>query len=424
MQVFKFGGASVKDANAVKNVSEIVRNYSDNQLIVIVSAMGKTTNALEIVVRAWKEKQVVLFQEKMKELKNYHFHIVDGLFDEASEELASIKFEINYQLATINQKFDLPFSENYDFEYDQIVSIGEVISTKIIAAYLQKVGLDAVWQDARNLIRTDRTYRNGEVDWNTTEILISKYFQETKQKIAVTQGFIGHTPENFTTTLGREGSDYTAAIFAYCTNAENVTIWKDVPGMLNADPKYFENTVKLDQISYKEAIELAYYGASVIHPKTIKPLQNKSIPLYVKSFVSPEAEGTTIYENTENDSKIPSYIFKSNQLLVSVMAKDFSFIAESSLQKIFLCLTKENVTINLMQNSAVSFSFLVDAEKVNRDQLITALSVDFKVRYNEDLELVTIRHYTNKIIDSITKGKIQLMAQSDRQTMRLVLRRE
>lgn len=424
MQVFKFGGASVKDANAVKNVSEIVRNYSDNQLIVIVSAMGKTTNALEIVVRAWKEKQVVLFQEKMKELKNYHFHIVDGLFDEASEELASIKFEINYQLATINQKFDLPFSENYDFEYDQIVSIGEVISTKIVAAYLQKVGLDAVWQDARNLIRTDRTYRNGEVDWNTTEILISKCFQETKQKIAVTQGFIGHTPENFTTTLGREGSDYTAAIFAYCTNAENVTIWKDVPGMLNADPKYFENTVKLDQISYKEAIELAYYGASVIHPKTIKPLQNKSIPLYVKSFVSPEAEGTTIYENTENDSKIPSYIFKSNQLLVSVMAKDFSFIAESSLQKIFLCLTKENVTINLMQNSAVSFSFLVDAEKVNRDQLITALSVDFKVRYNEDLELVTIRHYTNKIIDSITKGKIQLMAQSDRQTMRLVLRRE
>lgn len=424
MQVFKFGGASVKDANAVKNVSEIVRNYSDNQLIVIVSAMGKTTNALEIVVRAWKEKQVVLFQEKMKELKNYHFHIVDGLFDEASEELASIKFEINYQLATINQKFDLPFSENYDFEYDQIVSIGEVISTKIVAAYLQKVGLDAVWQDARNLIRTDRTYRNGEVDWNTTEILISKCFQETKQKIAVTQGFIGHTPENFTTTLGREGSDYTAAIFAYCTNAENVTIWKDVPGMLNADPKYFENTVKLDQISYKEAIELAYYGASVIHPKTIKPLQNKSIPLYVKSFVSPEAEGTTIYENTENDSKIPSYIFKSNQLLVSVMAKDFSFIAESSLQKIFLCLTKENVTINLMQNSAVSFSFLVDAEKVNRDQLITALSVDFKVRYNEDLELVTIRHYTNKIIDSVTKGKIQLMAQSDRQTMRLVLRRE
>lgn len=422
MQIFKFGGASVKDADAVKNIAEIVREYTQNRVIVVVSAMGKTTNALELVVKAKKERNSDVFQEKLAEIKAYHFNIIDGLFDKDSEAGATVKFEVNYELATIIQKFDLPFSDNYDFEYDQIVSLGEVISTKIVAAYLKSVHLDVAWCDARNLVRTDSTFRNGEVNWSVTSELITNYVTKTPNKFIITQGFIGHTPENLTTTLGREGSDYTAAIFAYCANASDVTIWKDVPGMLNADPKYFENTVKLNQISYKEAIELAYYGASVIHPKTIKPLQNKSIPLYVKSFISPEKEGTTIHENTENDSKVPSYIFKKNQLLISIMPKDFSFIAESSLQKIFLCLTQENVTVNLMQNSAVSFSFLVDTEKVQLDKLIASLSIDFKVRYNENLELVTIRHYNDEITRAITQGKQQLITQSDRQTIRLVLK--
>lgn len=422
MQVFKFGGASVKEASAVKNVAEILKKYTISRVLVIVSAMGKTTNALEIVVKAWKDKDEKLFLEKMNEIKAYHFEIIDGLFDKDSVEAAEVKMEINYQLASISQKYNAIFSDNYDFEYDQIVSIGEVLSTVIVASYLRFLQLDAIWCDARKLVRTDRTYRNGNVDWGTTNQLITEFIKVNPNKYLVTQGFIGHTTENFTTTLGREGSDYSAAIFAYCSNAQDVTIWKDVPGMLNADPKFFKNTVKLDQISYKEAIELAYYGASVIHPKTIKPLQNKTIPLYVKSFVFPEKEGTTIYESTENDTKVPSYIFKQNQVLISIMPKDFSFIAESSLQKIFSCLTTENVTVNLMQNSAVSFSFLVDAEKVRLEKLITALSAEFKVRYNEQLELVTIRHYNDEIIRQITKGKQQLITQSDRQTIRMVLK--
>lgn len=418
MKVFKFGGASVKDANAVRNVAKIIQDFASNRLIVVISAMGKTTNALEIVVKAWKEKDEKTFLQKIDEIKAYHYQIVDELL---GEEGATTKFEINYQLSTIHQKWDTIFSDNYDFEYDQIVSIGEVLSTTIVTAYLQHLNHDVLLGDARQLIRTDRTFRNGDLDWETTEQLIQDYLKNSSQQIIVTQGFIGHTPENLTTTLGREGSDYTAGIFAYCAQAEDVTIWKDVPGMLNADPKYFENTVKLEQISYKEAIELAYYGASVIHPKTIKPLQNKSIPLYVKSFVDPQLKGTAIHLSTENDDKIPSYIFKKNQLLVSVMPRDFSFIAESSLQQIFQVLSEENVTLNLMQNSAVSFSFLVDAEKVNINQLITRLSQRYKVRYNKDVELVTIRHYTPQLVQEITQGRTQLMTQSDRQTLRIVM---
>lgn len=419
MQVFKFGGASVKNAQAVKNVAEILKNHGSGRLIIVVSAMDKTTNALEVIIKSWQQRNEALFSETLEELAAKHYAIIDDLFGMKSE---GIRSEIGEIIAEINEKFQKNFSDNFDYEYDQIVSLGEVISTKIIAAYLQERGFDAVWSDARKLVRTDRTFRNGNVDWEITERLIRNYVNDHPNNIIVTQGFVGHTPEYFTTTLGREGSDYTAAIFAFCTDAENVTIWKDVPGMLNADPKYFRNTVKLDQISFKEAIELAYYGASVIHPKTIKPLQNKSIPLYVKSFVNPNAEGTVIQENTENDNKIPSYIFKKNQLLISVMPTDFSFIAESSLQKIFRCLTEENVTINLMQNSAVSFSFLADAEKLQLEKLITALSREFKVRYNENLELVTIRHYNEEIIQEITGGKQQLMSQTDRQTIRLVLK--
>jgi len=419
MRVFKFGGASVKNAATVENVSDVISLFSNDRLIVVVSAMGKTTNALEEVVKAWKEKNSPLFDQALEAIYQKHVKIISQLFDEVDR--IPVLADLNVILEGVREKFLDTFSDNYDFEYDQIVSLGEVISTKIVADYLRKKGKNVVWADARKLVRTDRTFRNGNVDWQASERLIQGYLKNHDEQIIVTQGFIGHTPENLTTTLGREGSDYTAAIFAYCANAQDVTIWKDVPGMLNADPKYFENTVKLNQISFREAIELAYYGASVIHPKTIKPLQNKQIPLYVKSFIHPQEAGTVIQEDAVNDANVPSYIFKKNQLLISVMPTDFSFIAESSLERIFHCLSEENVTINIMQNSAVSFSFLADEEKVRLDELVARLSKDFKVHYNKNVELVTIRHYNDEIIRNIVKDRKELMTQKDRQTIRLVL---
>lgn len=418
MEVFKFGGASVRDAESVKNVSNIIQNYAKGRLIVIVSAMGKTTNAMEILVRTRSEKNAALYQKTLDDLKQKHYAIVDELFEGKSMLIAA---ELEAIFTELANKFDLPFSDNYDFEYDQMVSFGEIISTKIIGAYLASQSVDVQWCDARKLVRTSRTFRNADVEWETTEQLIQKCITDNPQKVIVTQGFIGHTPENLTTTLGREGSDYTAAVFAYCTNASSVTIWKDVPGMLNADPKYFKDTVKLDQISFKEAIELAYYGASVIHPKTIKPLQNKSIQLYVKSFNDPAAEGTLIDEDVTHDNHIPSYIFKENQVLISVIPTDFSFINEANLRQIFQILTDENVTINIMQNSAISFSFLVDGDKVRLQSLVSKLSENFKVKYIGGLELLTIRHYNYALIDQITKGKNRLLLQRDDFTIRIVL---
>lgn len=418
MQVFKFGGASVKDADSVRNVSKIIQNYANDRLIVIISAMGKTTNALEVLVRCRAEKNPEEYQKTLQDLRQKHEVIINELFDDST---ASIVAEIDTIFNELVEKFHQPFSDNYDFEYDQMVSFGEVISTKIVSAYLQAQKVDVQWCDARKLVRTSRVFRNADVEWETTEGLIRKSIEVHPQKVIVTQGFIGHTAENLTTTLGREGSDYTAAVFAYCTDAKSVTIWKDVPGMLNADPKYFKDTIKLDQISFKEAIELAYYGASVIHPKTIKPLQNKSIKLYVKSFNDPAAEGTLIDEDATNDHSIPSYIFKENQVLISVIPTDFSFINEQNLRQIFQVLTEENVTINIMQNSAISFSFLVDAEKVRLQSLVKKLSENFKVKYNGGLELLTIRHYNYELIDQITKGKNKLLLQRDDHTIRIVL---
>ena len=311
-----------------------------------------------------------------------------------------------------------------DFEYDQIVSRGEIISTKIISEYLHVSGIRALWADARKLIRTDNKYREGEVDWQRTEELFKERFLSHYDQfdVIVTQGFIGHTAEGFTTTLGREGSDFTAGIMAYCSDAESVTIWKDVPGMLNADPKYFDNTIKLDKISFREAIELAYYGASVIHPKTIKPLQNKEIPLYVKSFVHPEAEGTMIQKSMVADHLIPSFIFKMNQTLFSFTPKDFSFLVEKNLSDIFDRLAKVKAKINIMQNSALNFSVLVDAEKVDVDEINEYFGDTYHVKYNQDLELVTIRHYDQATIDRVTKNKEILLKQTTRETARLVVK--
>jgi len=422
MKVFKFGGASVKDAAAVQNVADILQLYDGEKLAVVISAMGKTTNAMEEIAQAFWERDKSTFETRVEERRQFHLNIMNNLFDDAE---APIYSEIVTEFDNLLAHFDDLVSENFDFEYDQIVSLGEVVSTKIIAAYLNSRNLSCRWADARTLIATDRKFREAEVDWELSTTHFEERFipEFETYNIQVTQGFIGSN-DNSTTTLGREGSDFTAGIIAYCCNAESVTIWKDVPGMLNADPKWFDNTVKLNQISFREAIELSYYGASVIHPKTVKPLQNKNIPLHVKSFVNPKAEGTVIQESMSKDHLIPSFIFKMDQVLFSFTPKDFSFIVEENLSDIFDRLAKANAKINLMQNSALSFSILVDAAKVNIPQMLELFEDSYQVKFNEDLELVTIRHYDQATIDRVTVDKDILLQQKTRETARLIVKQK
>lgn len=421
MNVFKFGGASVKDANAVRNVSHILSLFPKDQLIVVVSAMGKTTNAMEEIVDSLWNRNEKRYMELIEDRYQFHQSIVAELFPEKHYFIYQQMEEL---FESLKKRFHLPISDNYNFEYDQIVSLGEVLSTMIVEAFMKEEGHATVWVDCRKIIRTNHEYREGEVDWAKTETLVNErllpLFKE--KRIAITQGFIGHTSEGFTTTLGREGSDFTAGILAYCTNAKGVTIWKDVPGMLNADPKWFDDTIKLQKISFKEAIELSYYGASVIHPKTIKPLQNKGIPLYVKSFIEPNAEGTVIQESTDYDHLVPSFIFKMDQVLMSFTPKDFSFIVEENLGDIFQQLAFYGVKINLMQNSALSFSILFDRSKTEPLKLVEKFKDQYSIRYNEGLELVTIRHYDQATIDRVTIDKEILLEQRTRQTIRMVMK--
>lgn len=421
MKVFKFGGASVKDAAAVQNVAEIIALFKGQKIGVVVSAMGKTTNALELVVNALCERDSVKFNTLTTELKSFHVDIMKSLFEDVNHPIFK---EIDEEFEQLREMYDERIPDNFNFEYDQIVSLGEVISTKIVNAYLIQSDISSCWADARELIRTDNKYREGGVDWNKTEMLFQAKFipKFNEYDVQVTQGFIGHTSEGLTTTLGREGSDYTAGIMAFCCNAESVTIWKDVPGMLNADPKWFDNTIKLESISFREAIELSYYGASVIHPKTLKPLQNKDIPLYVKSFIDPNADGTTIHAATDNDHLIPSFIFKMNQVLFSFTPKDFSFIVEENLSDIFSRLAKADAKINLMQNSALNFSILLDEEKVNIDEIRQLFEDTYIVKYNQGLELVTVRHYDQATLDRVTQNKEVILQQKTRETARLIVK--
>lgn len=426
MKVFKFGGASVKDANAVKNVAEIVKRFPNENILVVISAMGKVTNALEQLTDA------VFYPVKSTEdkkadaatilagIKKYHFDILSELFPSTDHP---VFIEINNTFVELDWAIEDVPTENYNYEYDKIVSLGEIVSTKIVNAYLKEVGLNSKWKDVRDFIQTDNTYREGKVDWELTQSLVNEQLlPEIKNgAIIVTQGFIGGTSENFTTTLGREGSDYTAAILAYTTNAESVTIWKDVPGVLNADPKWFDETKKLDQISYQDAIELAYYGATVIHPKTIKPLQNKKIPLYVKSFLHPEEKGTVINE-IQSPLPIPCFIFKVKQVLISISPKDFSFIAEENFSDIFNLFSEKQVKVNVMQNSAISFSVSVDAEERKLPDLIKTLQKKYRVLYNDNLELITIRYYDQATIDRVTIDKKILLEVKSRYTVQLVVK--
>lgn len=421
MKIFKFGGASVKDYKAVINVGEILRLHQGEELVVVVSAMGKTTNALEAIITSFSKGNYTETEKLILELKDFHHTIIQGLGLDQTSDLLN---EITPIFDWLNNKCKSEFGD-YDFEYDQIISLGEVLSTKIINNYLQNENFKSTWVDARKLIRTNNRWREGRVDWELSENLIQSKINsifENGNRIAVTQGFIGHEEEGNTTTLGREGSDFTAAIFAYCLNANDVTIWKDVPGMLNADPKYFDNTVLLEKISFKEAIELAYFGASVIHPKTIQPLKRKKIPLYIKSFINPREEGTVIQESLAFDDNIPSFIFKMNQTLISLTPRDFSFIVEENLERIFGYLNTQKIRVNLMQNSAVSFSFVVDHSKINLKKLVDFFQEDYLVKYNSSLELVTIRHYDEPTIDRVTIGKDVMLEQKSRHTARMVLK--
>ena len=422
MKVFKFGGASVKDAQAVKNVARILSLYDGEKLGIVISAMGKTTNAMEKVIDAYWIKDEVLFQDLVEEIRQFHYEIMDVLF---SDRESKVFDAVDQVLRDLGERFKEDRSGSYDFEYDQLVGFGELISTKIVSSFLIESGFSAKWMDARTLIQTNNIFREAEVDWEQTEHNFqSKFVPEFDgTDILVTQGFIGANSSS-TTTLGREGSDFTAGIVAYCCNADNVTIWKDVPGMLNADPKWFDHTVKLDQISFREAIELSYYGASVIHPKTVKPLQNKRISLHVKSFLDPSAEGTVIQESTTSDHLVPSFIFKMNQVLFSISPKDFSFIVEKNLSDIFARLSKANAKINLMQNSALKFSILLDGDKVDSSQILEVFKDSYDVKLNEGLELVTIRHYDQATIDRVTEGKEILLQQKTRETARLIVKQK
>lgn len=414
MRVFKFGGASVKDANGVRNVYNVLQKVGYEDVLIVVSAMGKTTNALELVIKDYFEKAKTL-QASVQEVKKYHYQIIMDLFDNEKlpiyENIAAIFSDLDYFLK--NNK-----SPNYSFVYDQLVSFGELLSSTILSHYFTYQHIQNNWVDVRNLIKTDSNYRDAGVNWDVTQKNISKGIK--KNILNVTQGFIGADENNFTTTLGREGSDYSAAIFAYCLNAESVTIWKDVPGVMNADPRYFENATLLNHISYREAIELAFYGATVIHPKTLQPLQRKEIPLLVKSFINPILAGTTVSKGADLEPLLPCFIVKKNQLLLSLSSIDFSFIMEENISEIFKLLHDFKMKVSLIQNSAISFSVCIDDKYENFEALRVILSKKFKVSYNENVSLYTIRHFDEKAKNAIEKNKTILLKQISRETLQLV----
>jgi aspartate kinase len=421
MRVFKFGGASVKSANAINNLVRILKKYKNEKLVIVVSAMGKTTNAMENIVDACffnPDKT----QEKIQFVYDYHKIILDELFPNKENAVFS---EVEKLFTQIKEKCTSITSFDYHKAYDQIVPYGEIISTRILHAFLIEKAIDNYLLNAYECIICDNSYREAHINWEISKEKIGKAWKESKAKnysIVLTQGFIGKSAENAYITLGREGSDFSAAVFAYVLDADEVVVWKDVPGLLNADPKYFPDTIKLDCISYHEAIELAYYGAKVIHPKTIKPLENKKIPLVVRSFQESDLVGSIIQENACYDHKIPSFIIKENQILVSISPKDFSFVAEKNLHDIFGLMTKYNIRSNLMQNSAISFSLCVDNKKHKLDLLIPELKKDFFVKYNDGLKLITIRHYNEEIIRKMIGNKKLLVEQRSRTTVQLVLK--
>ncbi len=418
IRVFKFGGASLKHAAGVQNVGAILKEHREAPLCIIVSAMGKTTNHLERVVRAYCDSEGEP-QAILEEIKQFHFGICAELFPQGHEV-----FELlNDLFVSVEWVLEDEPHENYDYNYDQIVSVGELLSSRIVAAYLEHIGLPTHWLDARDIIVTDDIFREGWVQWEATEERAERLLLPLMQQqsgFVLTQGFIGSTTENFTTTLGREGSDYTAAIFSHLLDAVSMTIWKDVPGVLTADPRYFENFLKLDRLSYKEAIEMTYYGAKVIHPKTIKPLQNKSIPLYVKSFLEPHAEGTVISDAMEHDTYPPMVAVERDQVLVHISTRDFSFVAEHHISQLFQYIADLRLQVNMMQNTAISFSVCFNDVDDKVDRFCKLIESEFKVVLDRGLELITIRHYRPEVIENLRSGKIVLLEERLPRTIQMV----
>jgi aspartate kinase len=416
MRVFKFGGASVKDATGVKNLVRIVKLYLDQPLVIVVSAMGKSTNLLE-KISDFSHRNHSLNEAYIQEFVAFHQEIINALFEKdhsINAELVQLTNELKKTLI----KYE---DEAYDFYYDQVVSFGELISTRIIHHLLVKEGVKNTWIHAGDIIKTNSNYREGRINWGESS-KAARLIDVEKGETLLTQGFIGKSDEGFITTLGREGSDYTAAILAYVFEANNVVIWKDVPGMLNADPRVFKNAVKLDEISFKEAIELSYYGATVIHPKTLQPLKEKNLPLFVKSFEQIDLEGSKISNNEAFDHNIASYILKENQVLLSITPPDLTFVVEENLSHIFSVFAEYKVKTHLMQNSALNFSVCVNDDERKIPALIEALSKDYKVLFNKGLSLLTVRHFTEELLDELLKGKEVLLEQKTRNTARYVYR--
>ena len=416
MKVFKFGGASVKDSKSIKNITRILKLTGYNDTIIVISAMGKTTNALEFLVKDYMQGGSS-YMDILNKIKEDHLKIINDLFKKAKKSPYNDIVELTNEL---NNFLKINKSTDHSFIYDQVVCFGELISTKIISFYLELEGIKNYWLDVRKCIKTDSYFRNASLNWNETEKLVKK---ETKNKnIIITQGFIASDSKGYTTTLGREGSDYTAAIFAFILNSSSLTIWKDVPGVLNADPRYFKTTQLLKNISYREAIELAYYGASVIHPKTLQPLQQKKIPLFVKSFENPKGIGTKVFEGSKLNPLVPCFILKKNQILLELSTLDFSFIVEENISQIFSLMDKYKMRVEMIQNSAISFAVCINDRYENLKDLVSELNLKFKVEVKENVSLYTIRHFNNPSIKEIKGlGKRILLEQRTYKTAQFIL---
>jgi len=417
MKVFKFGGASVKDAEGIRNLAKIVAEEKGS-LVVVVSAFGKTTNALEIVLNAWLSGDGS-YKELLDEVYMRHLTVADELFP--SGHPAKSKIDISF--AKLEEYLGSAEKSDYDFEYDQVVSFGELWSTIIVAACLKQTGLNAEWTDIRGVLVTDDRYRDANILWNESTSRVKNVFNFSGTDIYVTQGFIGSTIAGQSTTLGREGSDYTAAVIANILDAESVVVWKDVPGLLNADPKWLPDASKIEEISYREAVEMTFSGAKVIHPKTIKPLHNKNIPLYVSSFLFPREKGTIVRADAKIRDVIPVYIRKEDQLLISLLPKDLSFVMGDNLSRIFQTFMHHGIKVNLVEASAVSIDVCVNNEKPKVEALLSDLKNEYSAIYNENVEILSIRHYTPGAMERITAGRVILLEQRTRSTVRYVVRK-
>ena len=416
MRIYKFGGASVKDAASVRNVVNVLQETGYEKTLVVISAMGKTTNAMEGVIHAYFNDETAL-DEKIQVVVDFHKAIINELFEAKNHD---IHHKVNKLIEEFRGFLMWNKSPKHAFVYDQVVGYGELISTTIVSEYLKEVGLDNTWLDVRELIKTDSSYRDAQVNWELTEKSVQQ--QVDMKTLNITQGFLGSDENNFTTTLGREGSDYTAAILGYCLNAGSVTIWKDVPGVLNADPRHFSETQKLEQISYREAIELAFYGASVIHPKTLQPLQRKEIPLHVKSFLEPKAGGTTVGKGVHIMPEVPCFIVKKKQVLLKLSSLDFSFIVENNISDIFKLFHDYRLKVDMIQNSAISFSVCLDNKFGGLTSIMPELEKRFKVVCHDEVSLYTIRHFNEKAVESILNGYDVLVEQRGKETVQLVVK--